>query len=443
VSPSPWPRRLVGAGVLAILCGLAVAASGATMGGALVAVAGVAMLLRASQQALAQSHRSAGALARTANPRAQQAAVAVDLLLAAVWESTTLLRRVPDLPRAAEEVASAVARWREHGLLDRPEDAHLQPPPLEKVRVAQMHVPGAGTAEHLVFASEYEAVDPEIAAAYRANPANQSAHALLLRHRGGGPRPTLIAIHGFGMGRLNMDLAWLRVRGLDLAGLHRELGIDIAYVILPFHGPRAAGAVSGTGFFDAHPLAASAALGQAVWDVRRIAGWLRAQGVPALGVHGLSLGGCVAALYASLDASLACAIPMIPAVDLAGVFWGQLPAARQREWKRAGLGREQIAQAWSLSAPLRHRPQVPHAARLIVAGAVDQVAPLADARALWSHWDEPAAHWMPGGHLLWLGGAPLQQRLREHLRATLLAEQRTALPSLSRFRASPPPSAAC
>jgi hypothetical protein len=434
---------MVGAGVLATLCGLALVASGARLGGALVAVAGVATLLRASQQALAQSRASAGDVARSANPRAQQAAVGVDLLLAAVWEATTLLRRVPDLARAANDVAGAVARWRERGMLDRPEDAHLQPPPLEKVELARIHVPGAGTAEHLVFASEYEAADPEIAAAYRGNTANQDAHALLFRHRNGGPRPTLIAIHGFGMGRLHADLAWLRVRGLDLAGLHRELGIDIAYVILPFHGPRAAGRVSGTGFFDAHPLAAAAALGQAVWDVRRIAGWLRAQGVPALGVHGLSLGGCVAALYASLDASLACAIPMIPAVDLAGVFWGQLPAARQREWERAGLGREQIAQAWSLSAPLRHRPQLPHAARLIVAGAVDQVAPLADARALWSHWDEPAAHWMPGGHLLWLGGAPLQQRLREHLCATLLAEPPATLPSLSRFRASPPPPAAC
>jgi len=443
VNPSPWPRRLVGAGVLAALCGVVLAGSGATMGGALVAVAGVATLLRASQQALAQSHASAGDVARSANPRAQQAAVGVDLLLAAVWEATTLLRRVPDLARAAEDVSTAVTRWRDLGLLDRPEDAHLQPPPLEKVQLSQFHVPGAGRAEHLVFASEYEAADPEIAATYRANAANQSAHALLFRHRGGRPRPTLVAIHGFGMGRLHADLAWLRVRGLDLAGLHRELGIDIAYVILPFHGPRAAGKVSGTGFFDAHPLAAAAALGQAVWDMRRIAGWLRAQGVPALGVHGLSLGGCVAALYASLDASLACAIPMIPAVDLAGVFWGQLPAARQREWESAGLGRERIAQAWSLSAPLRHRAQLPHAARLIVAGAVDQVAPIAGARALWSHWDEPAAHWMPGGHLLWLGGAPLQQRLREHLRATLLAEQpAAALPSLSRFRASPPPSVA-
>jgi dienelactone hydrolase len=439
VNPNPWPRRLVGAGVSAALGGSLIAVFGATPSGWLVAAAGLVSLLMGSRQALAESCASSNGLAAGANPRAQQVAVAADLLLAAAWEAGALVRRVPELPRVAEDVASAVARWRERGLLDRPEAAHLLPPPLEKVHLEPLQVPGIGTAEHLVFASEYEAADPEIAAVYRENVANQSAHALLFRHRSGGPRPTLIAIHGFGMGRLHLDLAWLRLRGLDLAGLHRELGIDVAYLILPFHGPRTAGAVSGTGFFDAHPLVATAALGQAVWDVRRVAGWLRAQGVPALGVQGLSLGGCVAALHASLDASLACAMPMIPAVDLAGVFWGQLPEARRRDWESAGLGREQIAQAWSLHAPLRHRPLAPHAARMIVAGAVDQVAPLADARALWSHWDEPAAHWMPGGHLLWLGGAPLQQRLREHLRGTLLAGSRAALPSLSRFRASPPP----
>ena len=38
------------------------------------------------------------------------------------------------------------------------------PPPLEKAHLAHFQVPGIGAAEHLVFASEYEAADPEIAA---------------------------------------------------------------------------------------------------------------------------------------------------------------------------------------------------------------------------------------------------------------------------------------
>jgi hypothetical protein len=425
-----------------VLGGAAIALFGAPWAGAALIVCGLALAFVGARQALEDSRGDGDDAAGAVQPRAQHAAVAVDLLLGAAWETSARFRRVPDLPRAAEDVASAVARWRERGWFERPESAYALPPPLEKPIVGLRHVPGAGTAEYLVFPSEYEAADPEIAASYRAHAANQRVHALLFRHRGGAPRPTLISLHGFGMGRLQADLAWLRLRGLDLAALHRELDLDIAYVILPFHGQRAAGAVSGTGFFDAHPLVAAAAFGQAVWDVRRIAGWLRAQGAPAIGVHGLSLGGCVAALCASLDASLACAMPMIPAVDVAGVFWGQLPAVRQREWEQAGLGRERLAEAWSLHAPLRIAPKVPHAARLIVAGAVDQVTPPGGARALWSHWGEPAAHWLPGGHLLWLGGAPLQRRLREHLRATLLASEPPVAPPLSRFRASPPSSVA-
>ncbi len=442
MSSSAWPRHEAGAAGIAVLIGAVILASGAHWIGALAIAGGLAIAVAASRQALAGSRVERGDAAGSAHPRAQHAAVAADLLLGAAWETGARFRRVPDLPRAAEDVANAVARWRERGWLDHPEAAHALPPPLEKPSIAVRRVPGAGSAEHLVFPSEYQAADPEIAAAYQAHTANRNAHALLFRHRSGSPRPTLLSIHGFGMGRLQADLAWLRVRGLDLAALHRELDLDVAYVILPFHGPRAAGAVSGTGFFDAHPLVAAAALGQALWDVRRIAGWLRAQGTPALGVHGLSLGGCVAALYASLDASLACAMPMIPAVDLAGVFWGQLPAVRQREWEQAGLGRERIAEAWSLSAPLRIAPKAPHAARLIVAGAVDQVTTPSGARALWSHWGEPASHWLPGGHLVWLGGAPLQRRLREHLRATLLAAQPPVAPPLSRFRVSPPQRAA-
>ena len=442
MNANAWPRQEVGVAAIAVVVGAACALFGAPWFGALLVAAGVAFAVVAARQAVAESRIGAGEQEGGARARAQHAAVAADLLLGAAWETSARFRRVPDLPRAAEDVAHAVARWRERGWLDRPESAYALPPPLEKPVVGLRHVPGAGTAEYLVFPSEYEAADPEIAAAYRAQAANQRAHALLFRRRGAAPRPTLISLHGFGMGRLQADLAWLRLRGLDLAALHRELEFDVAYVILPFHGPRAAGAVSGTGFFDAHPLIAAAAFGQAVWDVRRIAGWLRAQGAPAIGVHGLSLGGCVASLYASLDTSLACAIPMIPAVDVAGVFWGQLPAPRQREWEQAGLGPAQLAEAWSLVSPLRLTPKAPHAARLIVAGAVDQVTPPSGARALWSHWGEPAAHWLPGGHLVWLGGAPLQRRLREHLRATLLASDPPVAPSLSRFRAAPPPSAA-
>jgi esterase/lipase len=38
-----------------------------------------------------------------------------------------------------------------------------------------------------------------------------------------------------------------------------------------------------------------------MWDIRRILHWIRAQGAPSVGVHGVSLGGYQTALLAALE----------------------------------------------------------------------------------------------------------------------------------------------
>lgn len=418
-------RRRFEAGLLA----LAVAVPLFVFGGGALAWIATAIAIASIAAALRQAERGVPAASRSVS---LHGAVSADLLLASVWEGTAQFRRVPALPRAAADVASALARRRDNDWHAAPGGAFAAPPPLEKVQIEMRSVAGGGTAEHLRFTSDFEAVDPEIADAYLARRENRSAHVLLWRHRDATPRPTLIVVHGFGMGRLTRDLPWLRVRGLDWIGLHRSLGIDVAYVILPFHGPRSDGTPSGRGFFDVHPLFAPNALVQAVWELRRVAGWLRAQGAPAVGVHGLSLGGCATALFAAFDPALACAVAMCPAVDLAEIFWRQLPPTRRREWSDAGLGPARLAEAWSLAAPLRHVPLVAPAGRLVIGAVGDQIATPSGVEALWRHWDEPAIHWLPGAHLAWLGQGSIGARLGEHLRTTLLAQ---AAPSLSRFRA--------
>lgn len=433
MDPSVHERRLVAGGLVAVAAGALLAIGGAGWIAALAVLGGALCCVRAARAAIGRIAPVGSEPAVDASAPALYGAVAADLVLSTAWEATAWVRRVPALVRAAGEVETALARWRERGWLERPELAHALPPPLEKVSIERIHLRGVGPAELLSFASEFEPGDPEIADAYRAHRANRTAQVLLFRHARGGPRPTLISMHGFGMGRLASDLPWLRLRGWDLVDLHRRLEIDVAYVLLPFHGPRTEGP-SGANLFDRHPLFAAAGLSQAVWELRRLTGHLRAQGAPAVGVHGISLGGCIAALHASIDGALASAIPMNPAVDLAAIFWRQLPEARRQEWRAAGLGPERLAEAWSLVAPLRLRPKAPRAARLVIASAGDQISTPDGVRALWSHWDEPAIHWLPGGHLVWRGGSAFGARVHQHLRDTLLAETPPAAPALSRFR---------
>ena len=77
---------------------------------------------------------------------------------------------------------------------------------------------------------------------------------------------------------------------------NEELGLDVALFSLPLHGARAAGRRSGEGVLDGAPLWTNAALGQAVWDLQRLTGYLRDTGAPTIGVFGNSIGGMTAGL---------------------------------------------------------------------------------------------------------------------------------------------------
>lgn len=420
------PAHVAGFGFLCTLTAAILAPFGPPLGVALAAAGGLGSIVMAARLALARAPVPES-LPTPPSAAPLHVAVGADLLLEAAWRGAGRVLSAPDWARAAAETRALVARFAERGWNAHPERAHPPPPPLEKPALRTRSLPGLGRFEELRFASEFEPGEPELRNAYLDVAPNREARAFLWRDASG-ERPTLVCVHGFGMGRVAWD-AW-RWR---VDWLHRELGLDVALLVLPFHGPRAPGRLSGFGFFDRHPVWTHLALSQSLWDLRRLSGWLRAQGAPSLGVHGLSLGGGLAAVYASLEPGLDAAIAMTPAVSLADLWWRFLPPARRAAAAAAGLDLGLLRQAWAPHGPLHHRPRVAHAARLIIGGSADRVTPPESVRRLWEHWERPSLCWFPGAHLVWLGRRDLAQSLAAHLRATLLAE-RPSPPPLSRFR---------
>jgi len=409
------PRRRVGAGLATALAGALLLAAGAGLAALLALALGLVLLERGVRESLRLGPPPPG-LATPALRPALALAVATDEVFGLAWETARRAQPRPDFARLAADLRAAADRNREHGWLEHPELAYWAPPPLEKAALSAAVLRGSGSAEHLRFTSEFEPVDPEVRDGFLSLRANRTAHVHLWRHPAG-PRPTLICLHGHRRGHVAFD-----ARAWNVRWLHHALGLDVALFALPLHGPRASGWRSGAGFLDGHPSQTSAALAQAVWDLRRLAGWLQAQGSPALGVAGFDLGGYTAALFASLAPNLASASLLAPVVSLEAFAWRLLPPAQRAEARAAGLTDHWLSAAWARHAPLRLRPRVSHEARLVVGGLADRIVPPHQLLALWEHWGRPAHHWFPGSHFVWLGRRALRERLSAHLRATLHAQ---------------------
>jgi len=260
--------------------------------------------------------------------------------------------------------------------------------------------PRDGVVEDLRFESPFTPVNPAVRKRYLSNKRNRTAHARLWRHADG-PKPTVIAIHGFGA-----EQSWVNEFMLALPRLYK-LGCDVMLMTLPFHGPRQSrlSPFSGHGFFSGGLCGINEAFAQAVMDARVfIDHLLLDRGAPAVGVTGISLGGLTTALLAVAEPRLAFAVPNVPVVTLADLVleWRPLGEFVRLLMRVTGLGIKDIRHILAASSPLTYPPAVARDRLMIIAGVGDRMAPPKHSRLLWEHWQRCRLHWFPGGHLLHL-----------------------------------------
>jgi hypothetical protein len=225
-----------------------------------------------------------------------------------------------------------------------------------------------------------------------------------------------VLIHGFQLGFPLADF------GLFDPRLYaKKLGLNLVYPVLPFHGRRKVGRRSGDGFLTGDILDAVHAEAQAMWDIRRILGWLRSQAAPAVGVHGVSLGGYQTALLACLDDELACAIPGIPLTDISRALWRHAPSLLIRHGEHVGMQRDEVSEVMSVISPLSLEPLVPHERRYIFGGVADRLVPADQVRDLWDHWQRPRVVWYQGAHVTFGRDPEVRRLLRDALAESQLA----------------------
>jgi len=303
--------------------------------------------------------------------------------------------------RITDEVVAGLEFYGDRGWLDNPKRFFGAPPPLSDVTVRKAKG-NKRSLYRIYFDSGYLPRPGEPGGnRWTSYTANTREYALLLRHPQ--PRPWLVCVHGTEMGRAAMDLALFRAWRL-----HGDLGLNVVMPVLPMHGPRARDLPKGAVFPGEDILDDVHATAQAVWDIRRLLSWIRRQEPESqVGLYGLSLGGYIAALVASLEADLTCAILGVPVADLVGLLGRHSGLQRDDPRRRTMELAEPIGR---MTSPLSLPPLVPMAGRFIYAGVADQVVhPREQVVRLWEHWGKPEIIWYRGGHTGFFRARPVQR----------------------------------
>ncbi len=236
---------------------------------------------------------------------------------------------------------------------------------------------------------------------------NLNAHCLVLQHPGP-QRPWIICVHGGAMGRDATNLF-----GMQATKFHRDHGLNVLLPVLPLHGARSIGMMSGAGIIGGYLTDTVFAMSQVVWDIRQMINWIRSQEAERIGIYGISLGGYTTGLITQSEPDLACAIAGIPASRLAPMLGRLVEPRMTAGLAERGIGLTETEKLFKVISPLAEPPKLALDKRYIFAGVADHMVPAEHVAELWRHWEKPRIEWYQGSHVTWLWERPAQNLLDE------------------------------
>jgi pimeloyl-ACP methyl ester carboxylesterase len=311
-----------------------------------------------------------------------------------------------------DQLQEALAFYAVSGWLSEPRRAFVMPVTPPYYAVTPVHGLPDGVIEDLQFRTQHQSHLPILRDLKQKAPENETVHVRLWRHHRKA-RSTMIAVHGWTMGdqRVN-SLAFL-------PGVFYRLGMDVALIELPFHGRRRPKEA-----LSLDPLVTTDAVLQSISDLRALGLYLRSIGNQNYGVVGMSLGGYLSALWATLDILDFC-VPIVPLVSLAEVEWSLLkrrPAFE--ELNKQGLTHDLLEHIYSFHSPLALPVQMEKERLLLIAGIGDQVVPESQPQRLWEHWGKPDIYWLGGGHMTQFQRSEAFQAINRFLQRLGFAQKR-------------------
>jgi surfactin synthase thioesterase subunit len=282
---------------------------------------------------------------------------------------------------------------------------HPIEPPLQRERLRDL--PG-GEVIDIRWPSRYRPLQDEYRTALQRCPQTRICRGRWYRHDE--PRPVIISLHGWGMGWFNVE-----ERTMSTLAFY-ESGYDVVLFTLPFHAARSRSFGRTPSFPSPYPVRANEGFAQSVHDLRSLMIALHNDGRSEVGLLGMSLGGFVAGLAATVEARLSFALLLIPFISLPEllIMHGTKSRAYQ-ENVTSGNSPEEFQAAFASTTPTNRTPLI-DSTKVFVAGARgDRVTTFAHARRFHEFFSGSTWHTFPGSHLLQFGRRRVFEEMRRFL----------------------------
>ncbi|MCA1726307.1 MAG: alpha/beta hydrolase family protein [Actinobacteria bacterium] len=349
------------------------------------------------------------------------AQVALDEMLLGYMKSPRRFPANGDYATVARELEEAAALYTRRGFVDAPATYHVAPKAIEP-RITRGRSPTLAF-ERLAWPSGYRPHEGEPGRErWMGYERNRTAHAWVLR--GDPARPWLVCLHGFGTGQPVSDFYAFRARRL-----HRELGLNLLFPVLPIHGPRRVSRMGGAELMSHELQNFVLGMAQSMYDIRGLIAWARGEGAGRVGVYGMSLGAYVAALLATLEPGLEFVLAGAPLCDIPDLFEHHSTATLRRRVDPKGTVGETARVVHRVISPLAAPPLLPPERLAIFAGLGDRMAPPSQATRLWEHWGQPRIAWYEGSHITFLWSGTVAAFIDDTLKENGFIRRRTPRPA--------------
>lgn len=206
--------------------------------------------------------------------------------------------------------------------------------------------------------------------------------------------PNIIFIHGW---RMNSHSKLKSIYHDKMS----NLGWNLYYFPLPYHMERTPqhSLYSGELMISANMDRTVHAAKQSIVDLRTLIHWIKETNDGPVVLVGVSLGGWITNLAATLEAGIDAIISVFYANRLSESIWNTIPGKYiKADFLNSGIGYEELANRWKITDPSGGLPKIKQDNILLISGKNDQFISLEDADYLWQSWGKPARHVYNCGH---------------------------------------------